>query len=491
MALIACPGRDECAVEDTSVTVARSARERRAKARLSLWRDGAVLGALALFCLAFSAYVMIGLLRYNLGGSGNYDLGIFSQAAKAWASGRLPSSPIRNVDNLFADHFSPITALFGAAWSVWSDPRALILLQGAALALAVGLVGWTWLSWRLSWVTGAVLLLVAASKGLVSAAFFDVHEVSLGVPAMAGLSIGLLTKNSRLVWVCAAVLLLVKEDLGITVAVAGLIWFVRTGNRRSATKLMAFGIGGAVVAFVTVYLVSGRASIYVGSLMGESSNPLGLAASSPESGNRLAPAFLFLLTAGIVGVRSPIAALAIPTLAWRALSSNPAHWQTYFHYDSILVPVAAIALLDVIQRGGSRRWVSGAAAIGLVPAAFLGVAKVSSLPLTDGRSYRMSGELLAVRDLVREVPVGSGIAAQQDLGPQLVSRYEVHMLSSAAPVRTRWVVLADGRTVLGAPERSTKEWLRRMESRADVVIRRRGRVALVILPSPEDVQLPG
>src|SRR5512146_1426982 len=76
----------------------------------------AVVVALAAAGPAFAVYLALGWVRLRTGAAGNYDLGIFTQAAQRWASGRWPGSSIRSVDNLFADHFSPITVLFGLGW---------------------------------------------------------------------------------------------------------------------------------------------------------------------------------------------------------------------------------------------------------------------------------------------------------------------------------------------------------------------------------------
>src|SRR6185312_8686632 len=103
----------------------------------------------------------IGLVRYDTGRSGNYDLGIFAQAAQRWSQGRLPGSAIRGVDTLFADHFSPITIVFGAAWAVWSDPRALIITQALALAAAVFILGVACFR-RLPPLTATALVVLAA-----------------------------------------------------------------------------------------------------------------------------------------------------------------------------------------------------------------------------------------------------------------------------------------------------------------------------------------
>jgi uncharacterized membrane protein len=450
------------------------------------------IGSVAAAVVSFGLYSLIGLVRFQVGRSGNYDLGIFSQAAKAWSRGGPPASSIRGVPNLFADHVSPITAVFGLAWRIWPDPRALILVQALTLSVTVGLIAWAWLSWRTSWVVPVLLVGVVFAKGMISAAFFDVHETGLGAPLVAGLAIGLLRGERRLVWVSALALLLVKEDLGLTVMMAGGVWYLLERDRRTALGLALAGVAGIMASFTVVYLVSGQQSIYFGSLLGRSDNPLGLAAVTVGSGTRLTPVALFVLTAGVVGLRSPIALLALPTLGWRLVSSNPVYWQTYFHYDVILVPIAAIALLDVIRRSrGSHPRMLAVAGLGLAVAASMGIGKASTLPWGDRASYRLSPDLVAVTTITEQVPTGEVVAAQQELGPSLVRRLDVHMLSNASSVRTRWVVLTDTGTSLGAPQAEKQAWLAAQRARPDVTIHQEEGVVLVELPEVEDVQIPG
>jgi uncharacterized membrane protein len=432
-------------------------------------------------------------VRYDTGRSGNYDLGIFAQAAQRWSQGRLPGSAIRGLGNLFADHFSPVTAVFGVAWALWSDPRSLILTQALALAVAVFVFAVACFR-RLPPLVATVLVAAAAlAKGGISAAVFDVHETGLGTPLMAGLCLGLLERRRRLTIACALALLLVKEDLGLTVAVAGLVWWRLAGERRSGLFLVAAGIAGAALAFAVVLWANPEhASPYLQFLTGASGNAQGLPGTGVTGGHRWEPALLFAATAGVVGLGSPIAALALPTLVWRAVSSNEAYWQTYFHYDVLLVPIAAFALLDVLSRPRLRRAVGvrAVAVTAVAVAAGLGVVKASAWPLLDPSTYRPSHRLVAAAALGQLVPAGQAVAAQQELGPVLIARVDVRMLSPLPAGPVRWVVLTPDGSSLGAGQGAKQAWLAQQRARPDVEVTQRDDVLLVRLPVPELVRLP-
>jgi hypothetical protein len=327
---------------------------------------------------------------------------------------------------------------------------------------------------------------------MVSAAVFDVHETGLGTPLMAGLAVGLLERRRRVVVGCALALLLVKEDLGLTVVVAGLLWWRLTGERRVGLLLAGAGVAGLVVAFAVVLAVNPEHSTpYLQFLTGASGNAQGLPGTGVIGGHRWEPVLLFAATAGLVGLRSPIALLAVPTLAWRFASSNEAYWQTYFHYDVVLVPIAAVALIDVLSDSAARppvslrRTVVGLAALGVAGA--LGVVKVAAWPLLDPGAYRLSPRLAAAADVAARLPAGEAVAVQQELGPALVDRLDVRMLSTLPAGPVRWVVLTPDGSSLGASAAAKQAWLAAQTGRAEVTTR--DGIVVVRLPAPEIVRL--
>ncbi|HEY6797205.1 MAG TPA: DUF2079 domain-containing protein [Kineosporiaceae bacterium] len=479
--------------------VAEPSGARTAAARRRPW--AAVVGL-----PAGALYLALDWVRFSTGRSGNYDLGIFAQAAQSWAGGDWPRSAIRGLDTLFADHFSPITILFGLGWLVWPDPRSLLVVQSLALGLTVVLVGAAAGRQLPSRVAVPVTLAAAVAKGVVSAASFDVHETALGAPVMAGLAWGLLERRRRVVVGCSAALLLVKEDLGLTVLMAAGVWWWLVQDRRTALGLAGLGLAGFVIANVVVVVAApDHRNPYLQFLAGASGNPQGLTGAEVHGGTRWAPALLFLLAAGVVGLRSPLAVLAVPTLGWRAASSNVSYWQTYFHYDAVLVPVAAFALIDVVARlrrpGGATATraaagvptgvVAGVVAGSLAWSAAIGSAKVAAWQPWHPQRYVPTSRMRDAAALGGLVPRGGPVVAQQDLGPAVLARVDVRMLSDTVAVRGRWVLLSSDGGQLGAPQAAKARWLAAELARPDVRVVRRGDCLLVGLPGEENVLLRG
>jgi uncharacterized membrane protein len=447
----------------------------------------ALVAALPFGLAAFVFYTAIGLVTYAGRSIGKYDTGVFSQAAQRWTEGRLPGSGLVGVDNLFADHFSPVTAVFGVAWAIWHDPRGLIVAQALAVGLSVVIVATT--AFRLLPAAAALLVIVVAgaAKGVVALGLFQVHEVGLGMPLVAGLASGLLLRNRVVAVACALGLLLVKEDLGATVATAGVIWWFMQRDRRTALALVAAGVVGLAVAFGVLALVNPH-HLSPQLLHGARGGIPEVLLAQVSGHSRLEPFALFALTAGLVGLRSPVALLAAPTLAWRLLSSYEAHWATFFHYDGPLVPIAAVALTDVLSRRSvvplpspRSRLLIAVPTAGLAVA--MGVSSAVTVPIFDPAAYRPSPQQQAASALARTVPAGDAIVVPANLAPPLVARLDVRLLSTLPAGPARWVLVT--RT-----ERAQATWLRHLEARPGVQITADGDMVLVRLPVPEVVRLP-
>src|SRR5699024_2817386 len=55
-----------------------------------------------------------------------------------------------------------------------------------------------------------------------------------------------------------------------------------------------------------------------------------------------------LLAAGLIGGRSPLIWLMVPTRAWRFTGTVEFYWEWGWHYDAVLMPIAFAALLDAL-----------------------------------------------------------------------------------------------------------------------------------------------
>ncbi|MCT1916820.1 DUF2079 domain-containing protein [Kocuria rhizophila] len=183
---------------------------------------------------------------------------------------------------------------------------------------------------------------------------------------------------------------------------------------------------------------------------------------------------LLLLAGAVVAVRSPIALVALPTLAWRMLSPNDGYWGAGWHYSAVLMPVVFVALVDAVVRlrGDSaraqQRLVSGAARSGrrgrveatalwamsaAAPwcALLVALAVGTQLPvaqLASPEAWRPDPRADAKTAAVAEIPAGASVATDLSLMNALVSRADVHWIGNGQDPDPQYVVL----------DRSSETW---------------------------------
>ncbi|WP_432504768.1 DUF2079 domain-containing protein [Kineococcus arenarius] len=458
-------------------------------------------GPLVAGVLAFALHAWLGLARWNAGRSGAFDLGVFAQAAQSWAAGNLPYSDIRGLP-LLGEHFSPVTALFGAAWWLWPDPRSLILTQAAAVAVGAAVVHATARRHLDARAAAVVTLVFTTSYGLVGLTRLDVHEVCFAVPLLALSCSALADRRLTAAMAWALPLLLVKEDQGPTVAAVAAVAFLlargpgRGRVRRRAVAAVLLALAGTALAFAAIRYGNpdGEVPLFTLRFAGEAAaaEPWTWAADG-------APRALLVLTVlaagGFVWVRSPLALVALPTLAWRLASPYESYWSTGFHYDAVLMPVVALALVDVLRRTTRRP--------GRVPVLLLAAVAVVALttsavtyraanyvasPLDPG-AWRPSAAAQDLLALSADLPAGSLVAADNGAGPYLVARHTVRLLSNLDPVRAEWVVV-DTR-IDGASASSAAKTDLLAEARAlGLPVVQHGTAAAVRMPCAGTVWLP-
>ena len=418
----------------------------------------------------------IGTGRYEAGEAHTYDLAIFSQSAQSWAQLRWPTADVLAPGRpLLGDHFSPATVVFGLAWRLWADPRSLLLLQAVLLGLGTALVARCAARHLRPAAAVAVTAGTLLAHGTLAAARFDVHEVAVAVPLLALSATALLERRDRAAALWSLPLLLVKEDMGATVlAVAAVLWL--RGARRLGVRLAVVAVLGVAVALGTMWAVDPDHDLSrVGSF------------SDPGAGvlPRLALVAAVVLGGGAVWVVSPIALLAVPTLAWRLVSSQPSYWSSQFHYDAVLVPVAAVALVDVLRRLRRRQAPLAVLAALACVATTAVVLDPRTLPSPlSAATWRPAPVVTDLREAVRVVPAGAPLAADNTSGAYLVADHRVSTWSpdKADADLAPWVVLDTARSSLSTTPAQKAAWIDGALARGGEVVARVGASAVVRLP---------
>ena len=332
----------------------------------------------AIACLVGTLYVCYSVAQWRALVAPSWDLGIFTEAVQAYSRFEAPIAPIKGPGyNLLGDHFHPILALLGPIFRFF--PAALTLLVVQDVLIAASVLPIARLAQSLLGRGGALLvgLTYGLGWGLQGAVGAQFHEVCVAVPLLAFGGVAFVERRWGACMAWLAPLVLVKEDLGLTVFVAGLAlaWRRRGEGRPGILASIAYALFGIIAFVLTIKVLlpaMNPAGTWAYSLDGAATG-----AGTPTGGTTAAreiPSLWDILTtptvklvtllvlaagAGFVGAASPWFALVVPTLAWRFAGSVETYyvWDSW-HYNAVLVPIAACSLLDVIDRWVAPKRVS-------------------------------------------------------------------------------------------------------------------------------------
>lgn len=444
------------------------------------WWVWALAGALFFVYAALSVRIHERMLSHS------YDLGIFEQAVRSYADGHLPVSELKAPGfPLLGDHFSPILVLVAPFYMLWRSAATLLVVQAALIAVSV-LPLTFWARRMLGSRPAAVIgLCYGLSWGIASAVGFDFHEVAFAVPLLAFSLTALGTGRPRAAMWWALPLVLVKEDLGLTVAAIGLLIAWR-GDRRLGFVTAAAGLAGTLLADLVVLPAFNPSGTYdYASFLGGSGGGAGADTGSGGSGGGLT-GLLYRGTIGLItpepkattlvlvlavtlflALRSSLLWVALPTMAWRLVSSYEPHWGTGFHYSLVLMPIVFAAFIEALiarraLSGSVRRYVGGAAAICL-----LLLPQFPFWQLVQSATWRTDPRLAVARQLMARIPNGATVQASTLLVPQLTNRTTVGLfgwepsrpdpqwilVDTWTPSSERWPLSAD-------IERNRLNWFR-------------------------------
>ena len=440
----------------------------------------------------FAAYAAVSLSRYFQLAPGSWDLGIFTEYVRQLAHLRAPVVNIRGTGfNLLGDHFQPIVGLIAPVF--WIFPSAATLLVVQALLTAVSVIPVSRAAAaRLG--TGAGRVIGAAyglSWGLQQMIDFDFHEIAFAVPLLACSLSALLRGKVRAAALWALPLVFVKEDQGFTVAALGVVIVVMSLTRageggrapggralvagpwrqyRSAlgwgALLTVWGLAWSLLAIAVIIPHFNPLHQYPYWSDGGVLSPGGAHPSPPsvlaQLGHSYVPklrtTLLILLPVVFLALGSPLALVALPSLALRFVSTNPAYWGSGYHYNATVMPIVFIAAIDTLARIRAYRAPPGAAgiqprrarwldlaAIRIVPGLMLviAVALAGQFPLRNlwqPQTYQISPHVRGEDAAMARVPAGTTVEATLTMLAPLAARDDTYWIGNAGNPAPRYIV---------------------------------------------------
>lgn len=381
---------------------------------------------------AFAIYAATSLVRFARMYSG-IDLAIFTQAVKQYAQGHLPWSYLKAVGgfDLLGDHFSPVVALLAPFYRLWPDARVLLVAQAALVGLGAAIVTRSAvrvLGTRVGAGVGAGFVL---AWGVQAMALFDFHEVAFAVPLLA-LCLAELVRGREVRAIGWALpLMLVKEDsvflvLGIALYLAARRrWWPAVGVAGFAVSAFALIVGVIIpsIGFYGVYTYWSSSAAAGGALAS--------LWTSITTGKAIVLVLVLLAPSLGLAARSPLALIALPSLASRLTSANETNWGPGLHYNATVTVVMVFATIDAARRIRTRRrWNDHT--LTRTAWALVGVALVGSwwLPLghTAASALRPCPACAAKTAALNAIPDGVSVAADDTLVSYLVDRDYIHEL---------------------------------------------------------------
>jgi len=380
------------------------------------------------------------------------DLGQFDQAIWNSSQGRfLQQTDGGGISTRMTDHVEPILVFISPVYWLWSDVRAILLLQVVFVAAGAWLLYhlalrrfdralsqtertqiWKWEPLRQSARPIALALAIAflLAPQLQSAVLTEFHAVPLSVPLILWALWAVEGQRWRHFAAAVVLVALVKEEMALVAFMLGLwgVWRgwrqgVESGDRPPVHTGMIWGSALAALSLAwfvlaTFVIVPHFAAPFYGSEQSTyfarygalGNSPLDIAksfitqpgvvwsiATEPA---RLVYLWRLLAIFGLLALLAPeVLLLSLPVLLANLLSAYPAQFYGEFHYSAPVVPFfAAAAVFGVARLWGWlwRRTERSSASFQHLPAADTGTMALASFATNPASTLRPLLMLLAV-----------------------------------------------------------------------------------------------
>ncbi len=297
-------------------------------------------------------YGALSIIMWRTYYSPSWDLGIFTQLLNDYAHLQAPIVDIKGHGyNLWGDHFHPILWLLMPVFKIWPSGLTLMLSQAVLFAASAWPVA-SYAAQKLpaagAW---ALSLSYVGSYGLLNSVTSQFHEIAFAVPLLAFGLVWWLRGHHLAGAIAIALLVFVKEDMGLTVAAFGIAVWLRQRATKYQLGLFVWGVLWFAVTVLLILPAFNNAGQY-----DYTDNVSALDALGAGAQTKLATLGALVLAAGAVGLRSPLMLMVLPTLAWRFVGNVEGYWGLSYHYTAVLVPIAALALIDGIAGPGWTGW---------------------------------------------------------------------------------------------------------------------------------------
>lgn len=406
-----------------------------------------------LFSLGFLTYIGLQLSIFYTLGAPMRDVSIFDQAIWHLSRFQLPASTIREMSNLWGDHFHPIILLIVPFYWLKSDVRWLFVIQAAVVSAGIfPIFGIAKDKLKSNFAGFCFAFVWLFYIGIQHAIRFGFYPETLAITFLA-FAIYFFFKKKIWQYSFFIILALVcKENISLYVAFLG-IWILLFTKQRwigMATIILGLAWFKLIIGFLIPHFAGFPYYYFRYESLGESpSSALKTVilhpkytfkiAFSPEE--KIASWLYYFTPFGFLPLFSSFAIVLIPVLAEKFLSSDSQFWVVGYHYGASAATFLVISAILATSNIINFQWVKKIKLSDNLKASYIGLILVILAIIFSFRNstdpfYRFFDKNLLkfhfpenYQNVSKLIPADKSLTAQMTLGTSLAHRNEIYWWS--------------------------------------------------------------
>jgi len=385
------------------------------------------------------------------------DLGLYAQTMWKYANFKAPLSSIKYDTfpgpNMLGDHFHPVLVLLVPFYWLWQDPRMLLLLQAAFVALAawpIYMVAKKFSEHEFFSLCASFAYL--AFIGVQTAIDYDFHVAALSVLPLSLTVYALIFDKKLLYWLAWLMGVLTKEDVTLFMVVIGFLAILKFKKEKLGVATMILSIAAyLLVTQLAIPYFKGDKFAYeeLDPSLGVSTvDMIKTTVVSPWVTARVLfqPALKFKTITNLIAPFSflplfdPLSLLLLgPNFASRFLTVLSQRWLIRYQYSVNIAPLLAFgtiwgmanlvkvtgAVKFIARRTKSLYWFGGAALI-LTTLIQTYRTQTPLFRMFNPQLYQSEPRFTINNQLLSSIPKDSSVMAQSCFVPQLAHRDAIY-----------------------------------------------------------------
>jgi len=426
--------------------------------RSKIWRGlrrpkNAKIFVWLLFFLGFVIYSALQLSIYYTLGSPMRDISIFDQAIWHLSHFQMPASTIREMTNLWGDHFHPTIVLITSFYWLKSDVKWLFLIQAAVVSAGVFPIFWiardrlksnfAGLAFAFSWVFYI---------GVQHAIRFGFYPETLAITFLAFAIYFLFIKKIWQYFLFILLALTCKENISLYVAFLGIWTFIFTKEKWLGAITVFLGLAWLelTIGFLIPHFAGFPYYYFRYEQLGDNffqaiktvilhpKYTLKIA-FSPEV--KITSWLYYFVPFGFLPIFSSFAFVLVPVMGEKFLSTDPQFWTMGYHYGASVATFLTIAAILATANILESQWFQRIKLSSNLKASYVGlILVILTIIFTFKDStapfYRFFDKNLIkfqfpsnYQEVIKLVPPDGSLTAQMTLGTALAHRNEIYWWS--------------------------------------------------------------